>query len=296
MRISLTTIFLVCAAVYLFADDLHYVQEIKAWYQQRLENLTQKDGWLSLAGLYWLEKGENTFGSDASNDIRFPAKADAFIGTFFYDGSTVHVVIKEPSAVICKGSTVDTLELAPDITGDPTVLEQNSLLWYVIVRGDRVGVRLKDTEHANLTEFEGLDRFPIDKSWKLQARLVQSDSLRTVKISDVTGLVINETSPGKLVFEYQMREYSLVVLGNVNDLHYFLIFADATNGDLTYGGGRYLYVPRVNEQGYTTIDFNKAYNPPCVFTPYATCPLPPSQNQLPFPVTAGEKQYTAKAH
>ncbi len=295
MRRFCYALFILFLTVPVWAAESAYQQEIDAWFQQRQERLTQKDGWLTLAGLYWLEPGANTFGSDASNDLRFPAKADAFIGTFFYDGSTVNVVINEPGSVTSEGNVVDTLELASDITGNPTVLQQGSLLWYVIVRGDRVGIRLKDMEHKNLQTFSGIDRFPVDESWKIPARLVP-DSLHTVNIANVLGQVEEEASPGALVFEYQNKEYSVDVLGQPEDAYYFLIFADATNGETTYGGGRFLSVPQVDEQGYTFIDFNKAYNPPCVFTPYATCPLPPPQNQLPFSITAGEKRYAAEVH
>lgn len=278
------------------AQESSYVDDIERWHQQRIDNLTREDSWLSLAGLFWLEVGQTTFGSDASNDIRFPKTADAFLGTFFYDGSSVIVDINESAKVTSDNSLVNTLELRPDTSGSPTILRHKSLLWYVIIRGDRVGIRLKDTEHENLQQFQGIDRFPVEERWNIKARLLRSDSLKYIKVPDVLGNTNTEPSPGTLIFEHQGREYQVHPLGSPEASSYFLIFSDATSGDATYGGGRYVSVPKENEQGYTTIDFNKAYNPPCAFTPYATCPLPPPQNQLPFAVRAGEKRYAAGHH
>ena len=170
------------------------------------------------------------------------------------------------------------------------MLRRGSLLFYLIRRGDKIGVRVKDSQSEARRNFRGLDYFPIDPGWRIEARFEPYDPPRSISVPNVLGQDNDEKSPGAIVFEHGGKTYRLDPVLEPGETDYFVIFGDRTNGKTTYGAGRFLYVaPPVG--GKTVIDFNKAYNPPCVFTDFATCPLPPPQNKLPIPVEAGEEEY-----
>ena len=291
--------FITIIPVLLFASGLFFVDvqaddykaEIDQWHQERISRLQRPDGWLSLAGLFWLKEGENRFGSDAGNDIRFPEKAPAFIGSFFLKDGVVSVAMNKNVVVLHNKNQVTELALSSDKTGDPTILQHGSLLWTIIDRNGKMGVRLKDRAAKAIADFNGIDRFPVDPAWRIKARLDTVNAPKVLTIPSVLGMATDERCPGALVFIFDGKEHRLYPISEPGESSYFLIFADATNGSQTYGAGRFLSVPAVDEKGETFIDFNKAYNPPCAFTPYATCPLPPRGNSLDFPVTAGEKKY-----
>ncbi len=274
--------------------DSAYVQEIDRWHAQRIASLTRPDGWLSLVGLYWLRPGENTFGSDSTNTIVFPPKAPKRMGRFILQDTTVVVEILPGIPVTVNGQPVSRMPLQHDLTGHPTILQYKSLLWYIIKRGNQLGVRLKDTLATTRLHFKGIERYPVDPRWRIPARFVPFPQKRFIEIPTVLGTIVPEPSPGQLVFTVNGQEYRLDVIQEQPGDPYFVIFSDETNGEETYGAGRFLYVAPADSTGWTVIDFNKAYNPPCAFTPYATCPLPPPQNHLPLPVRAGEKRYESE--
>jgi len=281
----------------LTAADSGYLESIEAWHQHRVQSLTRPDGWLSLSGLFWLKQGENSFGSDLSNDIRFPQeKCDPFIGIFLLQGDSVEMVIRPEVDVRNQGQTVQRLRLRSDQGGSPTVLIHHSLSWHIIYRDGRFAVRLKDGESTALKGFRGIERFPVDEKWAIEAVFIKSDSGSMLQVPTILGSTSQEATPGLLEFIYEGQRYSLHVLGNEPDEDLFIVFGDAGNGEESYGGGRFLSVKRPDQEGRTIIDFNRAYNPPCAFTPYATCPLPPVGNMLPFKVTAGEKAYNQLHH
>jgi hypothetical protein len=288
-----------CGASREQAADAHYADEIAKWHARRIESLESPTGWLSLAGLYWLEAGENTFGTDSSNAIPFPAgKGPAVMGSIFVDGSRLRVKIAPDAEVFHDGSRVDTLTLHHDQEEgvEPTVLTYGSLSWYAIERSGKLGIRLRDSESDALRHFAGIDRFPVDPKWRIEGRLEPHDSARTVEITNVLGDVTQEPSPGTLVFEIRGKTYRLHPIAEPGDDELFVVFSDATSGKETYGGGRFLEVNRPGEDGKAVIDFNRAYNPPCALSPYATCPLPPPQNHLSAAVRAGEKAYKKPGH
>ncbi len=161
-----------------------------------------------------------------------------------------------------------------------------SLRFNIIIRGDKIGIRMRDLQSASINQFKAPPRFPINKQWKIKAKF-EPNSTGTIAIQNVLGQVNREVSPGQLVFTYQKKNYQLDVL-NEGD-QWFVLFADATSGKTTYPTGRFLYVPKNKEGEEVYLDFNLAFNPPCAFTNFATCPIPPSQNRLTFAVTAGEK-------
>jgi uncharacterized protein len=265
-----------------------YIASIKQWHKERIENLKKENGWLDLAGLFWLKDGENTFGAGSSNDIIFPKGPDK-IGMFILKDSTVTVKINPGVEVMNDKTPVKETSLKTDLSDNPTILSIGSLRWYIIKRDDKYGVRLRDIDANLRKEFKGIDTYPINEEWKIIAKFEPYNPPKAISIPTIIGTVDSDKSPGALVFEKDGKEYRLdpVVEGD----EFFIIFADETSGDETYGAGRFLYTEIPDSARNVILDFNKAYNPPCSFTPYATCPLPPKQNYLKLRVTAGEKKY-----
>ena len=281
------------------AADSAHAAGIAAWQAGRDSSLRRPDGWFSLAGLFWLAPGENPFGSDPANRLVFPAgKAPARAGVFVLADSTVTLRARPGAGVTRDGEPVAVLALRADAdSGGPDVLALGSLRFHVIRRGGRVGVRLKDLESPARAAFTGLEYYPVDPGWRVAARLERHDPPRKVAITNVLGDVSEVDSPGTLVFERGGRTYRLdPVLDDPGAEELFVIFADSTNGRGTYGAGRFLYAALPGSDGRLELDFNRAYNPPCAFTAFATCPLPPPQNRLALAVTAGEKEYRAGPH
>lgn len=272
--------------------DPNYIPSIEAWRQERYEELKKPDGWFSLAGLYWLKAGENRFGSDSSNAVDFPAgKAPARAGSLTVREGRVWVNVNRGVEITADGKPVKTMELHTDEKGDPTVLALGSLRFYVIKRGEQLGLRLKDMESPERARFTGIDHFPVDPAWRLPGRFERHDPAKKMSIVNSVGMILEQPSTGAVVFKQGPYEFRLDAIEEEGSDELFLIFADSTNGRETYGAGRFLYVPKPDSSGRLTVDFNKAQNPPCAFTTFATCPLPPEQNHLALRVTAGEKKY-----
>ncbi|HSN88167.1 MAG TPA: DUF1684 domain-containing protein [Thermoanaerobaculia bacterium] len=271
--------------------DTAYRQEVEAWRQDREKGLKQEDGWFSLVGLFWLKEGENRFGSDLGNTVILPeGKAPAEAGTLVRKGGAVQIRVKPGVGITHQGQPVEVLDLLADTSGQATVLELGTLSFHVIQRGDRVGVRVKDSKSPALAAFHGLDNYPVQPAWKVEARFEPYTPAKTVPIPNVLGQVDDSPSPGAVVFDRGGKTHRLDALEGSPDGGLFLIFADATNGKETYGAGRFL-VTDPPKDGKVVVDFNKAYNPPCAYSAYATCPLPPQQNRLALRVEAGEKKY-----
>ncbi len=275
-------------------NDSAYVKEIKQWHKQRIENLKKENGWLNLAGLYWLKAGENRFGSGKDNDIIFPPNAPSHIGVISLKDSSVFFEVIPGANVKRDGTKVDKeIELKNDTEEKPTVLEVDSLRWYIIKRGNKYGIRLRELNAPLLKNFKGIETFPIDSTWKINAEYEAYNPPKKITIPTIIGTVEEEKSPGALVFEKNGKKYKLDVIDEGDS--FFIIFADETSGDDTYGAGRFIYTDKPDSNNIVLLDFNKAYNPPCAFTKYATCPLPPKQNYLHLKITAGEKKY-AEGH
>lgn len=259
-------------------------ESVLAWRAAREARLRDPDGWLTLVGLHWLARGENTFGSAPDNDLVLQRG----------DGVPAHMGSLQlgDEGVVLRRDGLPDLPMADDQTGEPTTLDAGSLRMYVIRRGDRHGLRVRDHASPALAAFAGMEHFPIDPGWRLEARLERAEPGATLEVVDVIGLVTHEPCAGVAVFERDGREWRLHALpGDSDEGSLWLIFADATNGGTTYGGGRFLYSGPVQPDGSVVVDFNLAYNPPCVFTPFATCPLPPAVNRLPLAIEAGERRF-----
>jgi uncharacterized protein (DUF1684 family) len=265
--------------------------EIQSWHARRLDGLREPDGWLSVIGLDWLEPGENTFGSDSTNAVVFPALDGVPLraGSFFLEGEVVRMEVEEEVEITHDGQPVTSLILTSDVSRRPVSAHLASLRWQVIQRQDLIGIRLRDTANAALEEFEGIATFPVSLDWRVPARFDRYDPPRTIEVPNVLGMINEQPSPGAVVFRIGGESLRLDVTGNPEGRSFSVVFGDETNGLETYGGGRFLTVDAPDESGRLFVDFNKAYNPPCVFTAFATCPLPPPQNKLPVRIEAGEK-------
>ena len=258
----------------LMADG--YTDSIRAWQQQRDAGLRSPDGWLTLVGLFWLKPGDNTIGSAASNDFVLPKNsAPAQLGRLRLQGDKVTFIKPDGSEQ----------PLSYD-DEKPEVVRAGSISFFVIKRSDKLAVRVKDTASPVLKSFEGLKYFPVNPEFHFEATLIPDP--KKIPILNIVGQTDLEDSPGVVEFTYKGEKYRLRPIYEDNTL--FFLFKDPTNKTQTYQAGRMLNTP-LPVDGKVDLDFNRSYNPPCTFTPYATCPLPPKENSLPFPVQAGEMRY-----
>ncbi len=269
-----------------------YVNQIDDWHAQRIDELKSPAGWLNIAGLYWLAEGMNSFGTAESNAVVFPPNLGiASAGYFILENGKVRQALLPGIQLTANGKLISgTMDLFNVDSVRQPVMEAGTLRWFVIKRDNRYGVRLRDLHHPNLTSFKGIDRYPVDASWKVTATWEETPN-RSIPIANVLGQTIATPAPGILHFELQGQPFQLDAL-NEGDEELFIIFGDGTNAKETYGAGRYLYVAKPDSAGQVVIDFNKAENPPCAFTEFATCPLPPVQNVMRLDVRAGEKDYS----
>jgi len=271
-------------------DQAVYAKEIEQYRTERLAELKGESGWLSLIGLFWLKEGENKFGSDPANEIVLPKeKVSDVSGVFVLKNGIVRLEAPASSNITTSDKPVASLELKTDADDKPTVLHLASLSLQIIKRGDKLGVRAKDKDNPARSNFAGIESFPADQKWRIEARFEPYSPPKPMPIMNVLGMESGEESPGAVVFEVDGKSYRLDAIKEKGEPKLFMIFADSTSGKETYPAGRYLYVDPPDTSGKMIIDFNKAYSPPCAFTKFATCPLPPKQNRLPFAIDAGEK-------
>jgi uncharacterized protein len=279
-------------------DRTAYTNEIQKWQNDRLASLTRDNSWLTLVGLFWLNEGENKFGSDSKNPVVLPkGKAPGVAGSLWLEQGQVRLAARPGVEIAADGKPVTALVLKDDNDDNgPTILKLGSLLINVVKRGERIGVRVKDTESQTRREFKGLEYYPIDPKWRIEARFEPYQPPKTIPITNVLSMTDDETSPGAFAFEVDGKTYRIDPILEKGETDLFVMIADETTGKETYGAGRYLYVSPPDASGKVVIDFNKAYSPPCAFTNYATCPLPPRQNHLLLRIEAGEKKYAGTVH
>ncbi len=269
-----------------------YQQEIEDWRKARVDRLISEDGWVTVIGLLWLQEGVNTLGSSPSNDLVFATpKAPATVGTLTVQGTLLHLEVAPAVEVTRNGEPVQSLDLQPDVSGEPTILDLGDLRFHVIERAGRYAIRLRDRQHPSRFDFPGIESYPVDPELRVEARFEVHDPPKKIPIPNVLGTVDQESSWGAVVFEVDGETLRLDALAEPGAKRLFLIFGDQTTGRETYGGGRYLYADAPDSEGKVVVDFNKAYNPPCAFTDFATCPLPPRQNRLVIRIEAGEKKF-----
>lgn len=293
---SFFTILAVVDAAYsasVSAPDAAYVQSYEKWKAELTDDL--KQNWVPLAGLYWLKPGANSFGTDPANAVVFP-KGPAHAGEFDLEGKDVRIKLKPDAQATVAGKPLQTAKLDSDVSGQPSLVEMNTLQFHVIVRGDRVGIRLKDSDSTATHNFRPLAFYPLDMNYVVTATWMPSDGKSTINVPNVLGDVTATPIAGVAVFKINGQEVRLTDLSGDPAKGLFFVFNDLTAKNDTYPGGRFLYTDPVVD-GKVVLDFNRAHNPPCAVTPYATCPLAPKENRLTVAIPAGEKfDKTAHAH
>jgi uncharacterized protein (DUF1684 family) len=272
------------------AGPTSYRAEIARYRADRLAELTAPDGWLAVAGLFWLREGANAAGSDPSMPIRLPPRARPKIGTVVLENGRV-TFAADPSAVAtAAGHRVTTFVFDPK-RGEQSAIVTSGVAMFIIRRGDRFGVRMLDPETDARTRFAGLKYFPLNPAAHVTATFVPYETPKRIPILNVLGMTVQMESPGYVEFTLEGRGYRLdPVYEDAKRENLFFLFKDLTSGSATYGAGRFLHAP-LPVNGRVDLDFNRAYNPPCAFTAFATCPLPPPQNHLDVAVRAGELKY-----
>lgn len=267
-----------------------YTKEIEAWRHARVERLKAPTGWLSLIGLDWLKEGRNSIGSAKDNNIVLAA-GPKHLGVVTLKKGKATIEIDAKSGATIDGRKTAKAGLLDDLHEKPTIVAAGSVSFYMIDRNGKKGLRVKDSDSPTRKHFTGIDYYPIDPKWRVEAKWTPFKPAHTLEIPNVIGQVDKMPVPGKATFVHDGKTYELTpVLETPDANELWFIFADKTSAKETYGGGRFLYTD-MPKNGKLVIDFNRAYNPPCAFTPYATCPLAPHENRLPIPVAAGEKMY-----
>lgn len=263
----------------------------RAWEEGRLKRLQADDGWLTLVGLGWLKEGANTAGADGKAAVVFPEGAPRQVGTFTRSGAKVSFQPAAGVLVTREGQPFIGGAVQSDEEGraKPDILQVGRFRFQLIARGNRIGLRIKDPEARARKEFKGIPTYPPSARWRIVARWEPSDPPVEIAVPNVLGEVERSPSPGTAVFTVDGKEYRLTPVLEEGSPDLFFVFGDQTNRAETYGAGRFLYADPAKD-GMVVLDFNRAYNPPCAFSAFATCPLPPKQNRLSFRVEAGEKR------
>lgn len=270
------------------ADSSEYVRHEEKWRAEQEADLKQEEGWLTLAGLYWLKDGKNTMGTGADCALPLPAgSAPEKVGSLILHGGNVTFEAADGVGATCKGEAVVNLAMRSDADGSPDRVTIGRLTFIVIHRGHRIGVRLWDKESRTRSDFPGMHWFPVDEKLKVTAKFVPYEPPKPVTIMNVLGDAEPDHFVGYVTFRLEGQDCRLEALGSRAGL--FFNFKDASSGKTTYPAGRFLYTAKP-ENGLVTLDFNEAVNPPCAFTEFATCPLPPKDNVLGLAVLAGEKK------
>lgn len=267
----------------------NYEQLHQEWLNYRISVLTDTTGWLRLQNLIWFEEGENSFGSGDDQDIRFPEGSIADnAGSFILENGNVTMVVNDDVEIRHEGKSVDRLQMVGEGVEERIHATHGALTWFIDSRGDQRGVKIFSMDTPKADQFDGFPSYPLQQEWHHKARFIPHQKETTIEIVNVLGEVIDRPSPGSVEFLIDGELYSIDAFGSSSGL--FLMFSDATSKTETYQAGRYMLVDPPGDDGYITLDFNKAYNPPCAYNPYTTCQLPPSQNRLDVSIPAGEKR------
>jgi len=271
----------------LIEDKQAYIETVEQWQEERLDRLKAKDGWLNLAGIYWLQEGEQSLGSHPSNDIVFPDKAPPYLGTLSLTGENVHLNVHEDAELHYKNEAIRELDLSYESSGDPSYITHGSFAWYIMKRHTSLAIRLRDYENPAIQALDHMPSYPIDPDYLVEAELKAYPESRTITVNTpFQDYTQDYQCPGELHFK--LKGQKLKLLPFTSGEGYFIIISDETSALETYGGGRFMY-SYPDSTGRILLDFNKAYNPPCAVTPFAACPMPPPENHLHVKIEAGEK-------
>jgi uncharacterized protein len=273
-----------------------FEQEIAAWRAERVAKLTKPDGWLTLIGLHFLQTGPNRVGTAKNNDVVL-SHGPAHLGVVTVAaGGKVSLDAAPDADVRIDGQLARHGDLKWDVPSKPSVITTGTVTLIVIDRAGKKALRVKDSEAAARTRFAGLEYFLLDPAWRIEARWQPFEKLRMMPVVNILGQTEPTLVAGKAVFERDDHKVELLAIDEGLDVPLFFVISDLTSGKETYGGGRHLYVARPGVgAGRIMLDFNRAENPPCAFTPFSTCPVPPKENRLPFALRVGEKTYRGMA-
>jgi len=281
-------------ALPMFAADtaaIGYQRSIAAWRAQQEAKLKAEDGWLTVVGLTWLKEGANRVGSNPGFEIRLPKSAPDRVGMLTLKAGKVRFTPAPGVAVTMNGAPVKETDLKPDVDANYDRLAVGRVKFFIIKREDKLGVRIKDNDSAARREFSGLKWYPVDPSWRIQAKYIPFDKPHSVTFDTAVGVREQDESPGYVTFRRDGKEYRLEPVVDDNEL--WFVMRDQTSGKTTYGASRFLYaeMPKggVKQAGTVEIDFNKAYNPYCAYNATYECPYPPPSNRLKVEIRAGEK-------
>ncbi len=269
-------------------DQNAYLTELAAWKAARVARLKGSNGFLNLVGLFWLRQDVSTFGSSPDSDFVLPGHAAPTVGSFHRENEKLVMTVENGVEVFHDQTLIRAIVMDDDHSDQPVILTHGSLAWTVIRRDEKLAVRVRDFDNPAIEAFKPIKYFPVDRSFRVPAMLQRFDEPRQLRVDTViTGLDWRPQSPGKLKFEIAGESYELEAYDSGDEL--FIVFGDLTNSRRTYPAGRFLYASMPDESGLTILDFNKAYNPPCAFNEFATCPVASPQNRLKTKILAGEQ-------
>lgn len=276
--------------------DTDYFDDIKAFQKQMDEQLRTADGWLTLVGLHWLQEGENTVGADPGCTVPLPAgTAPKLVGTIMMiDKKVTFSAAPGVNALVGEQPVVGEIELESDLNRNQTVISVDEISFYLVIRGTRYGVRVKQENSPVRMNFDGRVWWPVDEGRRVTAEIEYYEPQKIVEVPDILGNVNETAMDCALKFQLDGRTYTLDAFGLPSG-QYYILFQDLSCGNGSYPAGRFL-VTEYPEDDSVVIDFNKAHNPPCAFTAYATCPLPPKQNHLSIAIQAGERYNPIDGH
>ncbi len=263
-----------------------YEQGVIKWRQEVDANLRRENGWLALAGLFWLRNGTNIVGSNSESDIILPQRAPARLGTLEFDGNNVTLHVEDDVHVEVNGTTTKNALLDADQEDVPSFINFSDMRMVVVRRSKGVGIRIWDNTREERRLFPSREWYPVKEEYRIPATYTRYETPKVVKMPDILGAILDEPMQGFVSFEWNGKKHELMV-EELPDKRLFVQFMDLTNSNPTYPSGRYQYTEAL-ENGKVFIDFNKAYSPPCAFTEYATCTFPPQENRLEVAIEAGE--------
>ena len=266
--------------------NVEYQNSILKWRQEVDNNLRRENGWLALAGLFWLRKGLNLIGSDPESDILLPKRAPQRLGTFEFDGNNVMLDVESDVPVEVNGVATKSALLDADQEDVPSFITFNDMRMVVVRRSKGIGIRVWDNSREERRTFPSRQWYPVKEEFRVPAIYTRYAVPKIVKMPDILGAILDEPMQGFVSFQINGKKHELVV-EELPDRRLFVQFMDRTNHHETYPSGRYHYTD-AHESGKVFIDFNKAYSPPCAFTEYATCTFPPQENRLDVVIEAGE--------
>lgn len=265
-----------------------YLECLQSWKKARIRFLRSESGYLNLAGLFWLQEGKSTFGSDPANNIVFPENAASRIGVFSLENDSVEMIVNDDVDVRFANRRVSRMTIPDDTSGNLVAVTHGDFAWTIIKRDNRHAVRLRDFAHPSLQSFDSIDYYPIDPDLKIEGKFHPYDKPKIVNVGTVIeGLSYNPRSPGTVRFKVRGQQFELEAYDAAGEL--FFVFGDRTSGNGTYPAGRFLYANAPGDGGQVILDFNIAQNPPCAFNEFATCPVASSRNRLATVIEAGER-------